>query len=76
MSSIERELPTWSCVSEKRVAHIGRVTALLDEWARALALPTGEAKAWHAAGVYHDALRDAPEELTTSMPTRWRCSAC
>ena len=67
MSRIERELPTWSCVSEKRVAHIGRVTALLDEWARALALPAGEAKAWHDAGVYHDALRDAPDELVRAL---------
>lgn len=62
MSLIERELPAWARVSEKRVAHIGRVTALLDEWARALELPDAEADAWHDAGVYHDALRDAPED--------------
>jgi HD superfamily phosphohydrolase YqeK len=61
MSGIESSLPSWSRVSEKRVAHIGRVTALLDEWARALALAPSEARAWHDAGVYHDALRDAPE---------------
>jgi 2-amino-4-hydroxy-6-hydroxymethyldihydropteridine diphosphokinase len=61
MSGIERELPSWSRVSEKRVAHIGRVTALLDEWARALGLSAADAQAWHDAGIYHDALRDAPE---------------
>jgi HD superfamily phosphohydrolase YqeK len=61
MSGIERELPAWSRVSDKRIAHIGRVTALLDEWARALELPANEAKEWHDAGVFHDALRDAPE---------------
>jgi 2-amino-4-hydroxy-6-hydroxymethyldihydropteridine diphosphokinase len=61
MSAIEHELPAWARVSEKRVAHIGRVTALLDEWAHALALSPGDAKAWHDAGVYHDALRDASE---------------
>lgn len=62
MTSIERELPTWSRVAPKRIAHIGRVTALLDEWARALSLPADEARAWHDAGLYHDALRDAPAE--------------
>lgn len=62
MSGIERELPSWSRVTEKRVAHIGRVTILLDEWARALALSPAEAQAWHDAGVHHDALRDASEE--------------
>ena len=54
-------LPPWACVSEKRRAHIARVTALLDEWARALHLDTTEARAWHDAGRLHDALRDAPE---------------
>lgn len=59
--SIAHELPTWARVSEKRVAHIGRVTALLDAWAQALALPSNEAIAWHDAGLFHDALRDASE---------------
>jgi HD superfamily phosphohydrolase YqeK len=61
VTDLERELPAWARVSAKRVAHIGRVTALLDEWARGLALPPAEARAWHDAGVFHDALRDAPE---------------
>lgn len=61
MTTIAHELPSWARVSEKRVAHIGRVTALLDAWARALALPPAEAIAWHDAGLYHDALRDASE---------------
>jgi len=56
------EMPAWACVSERRLAHITRVTALLDEWAAALALPPDEARAWHDAGRLHDALRDAPEE--------------
>jgi 2-amino-4-hydroxy-6-hydroxymethyldihydropteridine diphosphokinase len=43
------------------MGHITRVTALLDRWASALALPADESAAWHDAGVYHDALRDAPE---------------
>jgi len=28
------EMPAWACVSAKRMAHIERVTALLDQWAR------------------------------------------
>jgi predicted HD superfamily hydrolase involved in NAD metabolism len=60
-------LPAWACVSEKRLAHIERVTALLDEWARALDLPAEEARAWHDAGRLHDALRDAPEEQLRAL---------
>jgi 2-amino-4-hydroxy-6-hydroxymethyldihydropteridine diphosphokinase len=60
-------LPPWACVSEKRRAHIERVTALLDEWARALGLPADEARAWHDAGRLHDALRDAPEEQLRAL---------
>jgi 2-amino-4-hydroxy-6-hydroxymethyldihydropteridine diphosphokinase len=67
MSGIVHQLPSWSCVSEKRVAHIGRVTALLDEWAGALSLSRVEAGMWHDAGVYHDALRDAPEEALRAL---------
>lgn len=60
MTGVESELPAWARVSDKRIGHIGRVTALLDEWARALGLPEQESKAWHDAGINHDALRDAP----------------
>ena len=61
------EMPAWTCVSEKRMAHIQRVTALLDEWAVKLELPADEARAWHDAGRLHDALRDAPESLLRSL---------
>lgn len=54
-------LPAWACVSDKRRAHIGRVTALLDEWATTMELGAGEATLWHDAGLLHDALRDATE---------------
>ena len=54
-------LPIWAQVSEKRLAHIARVTALLDEWAIAMRLSPAETQAWHDAGCWHDALRDAPE---------------
>lgn len=56
------ELPAWALVNDRRRAHIGRVTALLDEWARELRLDGEEARAWHDAGRWHDALRDAGDE--------------
>ena len=60
----EPTLPQWAEVSEKRRAHIARVTALLDRWASELKLDAAEAQAWHDAGRWHDALRDAsPEAL-------------
>jgi HD superfamily phosphohydrolase YqeK len=61
------EMPAWTCVSEKRMGHIERVTALLDEWARKLALPSEEARAWRDAGRLHDALRDAPEHILREL---------
>jgi hypothetical protein len=53
-------LPSWAQVTEKRRAHIARVTALLDDWAGPLGLSAAERQAWHDVGVLHDALRDAP----------------
>ena len=61
MSTATVVLPDWACVTERRLEHITRVTELLDQWADALALPSEEARAWHDAGRFHDALRDAPE---------------
>ena len=61
------EMPAWACVSDKRLAHIQRVTALLDEWAARLELPPDEARAWHDAGRLHDALRDAPESVLRAL---------
>ena len=55
------ELPAWAQAGDKRRAHIARVTALLDRWAGEMRLPAEEARAWHDAGLLHDALRDAPE---------------
>ena len=60
-------LPPWSCVTDKRRAHIERVTALLDAWASELGLGKKEATAWHDAGRLHDALRDAPEDVLRGL---------
>ena len=61
MDAAEPQLPSWAQVGEKRRGHIARVTALLDRWAAEMSLTAGEAQAWHDAGRWHDALRDAPE---------------
>lgn len=55
-------LPAWAQVSERRRAHIDRVTALLDRWSDQLHLSVSDRQLWHDAGRYHDALRDAPLE--------------
>ena len=62
-------MPAWSQVSDKRVAHIGRVTALLGRWAAEMGLGAEERSAWRDAGLWHDALRDAPDaDLRALVP--------
>jgi 2-amino-4-hydroxy-6-hydroxymethyldihydropteridine diphosphokinase len=56
-------LPTWTVASDKRRGHIARVTALLDAWSDAMQLAAAERQAWHDAGRWHDALRDADEQV-------------
>ena len=53
-------LPAWAQVSPQRRAHVERVVAQLDEWARAMHVPAREHDRWRRAGWLHDALRDAP----------------
>jgi HD superfamily phosphohydrolase YqeK len=66
-SAASTELPAWAEVGEKRRAHIERVTAVLDAWAARLALDAASAQAWHDVGLWHDALRDAPDETLRSL---------
>jgi 2-amino-4-hydroxy-6-hydroxymethyldihydropteridine diphosphokinase len=60
-------LPGWAVASEKRRGHIARVTALLDAWSDALGLAADERQAWHDAGRWHDALRDADDVTLRSL---------
>jgi len=53
-------LPAWTVATPERRAHIERVVALLNEWARAMTVPPDERARWLRAGWLHDALRDAP----------------
>lgn len=61
------ELPAWAQVGPKRREHIERVVALLDEWAAKMKLPADEASRWRAAGILHDALRDADEPMLRAL---------
>ena len=61
------ELPSWAVVKDKRRKHVGRVVALLEQWARAMRLSAEERDAWMTAGLLHDALRDAPEPLLREL---------
>lgn len=54
-------LPAWSITTPKRREHCVRVVQLLDQWAGQMKLDEAEARAWHDAGCWHDALRDASE---------------
>jgi 2-amino-4-hydroxy-6-hydroxymethyldihydropteridine diphosphokinase len=61
MTAADLSLPNWACVSDKRLAHIDRVTGLLRAWAAAMRLSADQARAFEDAGRLHDVLRDAPE---------------
>ena len=56
----EAELPEWARCGAARRSHGLRVGDLLAEWAALLDLPPDERIRWRAAGVLHDALKDAP----------------
>jgi HD superfamily phosphohydrolase YqeK len=55
-------LPPWAVAGNRRRAHIARVVVLIGTWATDLAVSPAERQAWHDAALWHDALRDAPEE--------------
>ena len=59
-------LPPWAQVTERRRRHIAGVVGLLGEWANEMRVAPEERAAWIDAGLYHDALKDAPDaELYT-----------
>lgn len=66
-SALPLELPAWAAVGEKRRAHIARVTALLDQWSAEMGLADADRRAWHDAGAWHDALRDAPADVLRQL---------
>lgn len=69
------EFPPWAHLSRKRRQHVERVVALLGRWAGAMHIPKAEADQWRAAGVLHDALRDAPEKILRKVSGDQRTAA-
>jgi HD superfamily phosphohydrolase YqeK len=66
-------LPGWAVAGRRRREHMGRVAALMREWAGALGLSPADAARWAAAGWLHDALRDADAEaLRPLVPESFR----
>lgn len=63
-------LPAWAAVGPRRLGHVRRVVALLEDWAVAMRLPDGERARWCRAGWLHDALRDAPEAALRALADR------
>jgi|DewCreStandDraft_5_1066085.scaffolds.fasta_scaffold07595_6 HD superfamily phosphohydrolase YqeK len=65
-------LPPWAEVRPGRRAHLVRVAGLLEAWARASGRPEEEIRRWRAAGILHDALRDAdPDHLRPWVEPRF-----
>ena len=60
-------VPDWAQVTDERRAHIERVVSLLATWAARMRLPDDETSRWLAAGVLHDALRDAPLAMLRAL---------
>jgi len=61
------KLPGWAQCKPTRRAHGIRVGDLLETWAAGLGLPQGERIRWRAAGVLHDALKDASDEALRAL---------
>lgn len=55
----EGTLPDWAKASPERRAHVARVAELMGAWAERAGLSGEDRARWHAAGLLHDALRDA-----------------
>ena len=56
------ELPAWAEASSGRREHVRRVADLMGAWAGRLGLMPHDGARWRAAGLLHDALRDADFE--------------
>jgi HD superfamily phosphohydrolase YqeK len=60
-------LPAWAEASTARQEHLDRVADLMERWANDLGLEREETVRWRAAGMLHDALRDADPRALRPM---------
>lgn len=59
VAAADGRLPDWARVSPERRDHVERVAALMGRWAERGELTPDDRARWRAAGLLHDALRDA-----------------
>lgn len=72
-AAADGRLPEWAQAGEERRAHVRRVADLMGEWADRLGREADDRHRWRAAGILHDALRDAdPEQLRAMVPEALR----
>jgi len=64
------EFPAWACLSKKRRHHAARVADLLGDWAESLGLSETDQIRWRAAGLLHDALKDAKTKALRKLVTQ------
>lgn len=65
-------LPPWAECKPARREHTRRVAELMDAWSAMLELTAADRVRWRAAGILHDALRDAdPASLTDWSDLDW-----
>lgn len=71
-SAGEGEFPEWARAEPERRDHMRRVAGLMESWARARGEAEDEVLSWSAAGILHDALRDAPPDtLRPELEPEW-----
>lgn len=66
-------LPSWAVVKPKRLEHIQRVAALVEQWADESGVDQNEKARWLSAAWLHDALRDEkPDTLREVVGDEFR----
>lgn len=58
-AAADGDLPAWAEASPRRRAHMARVADLMGTWSNAFVATPADTVRWRAAGMLHDALRDA-----------------
>lgn len=68
-AAADGRLPDWAEASSGRRKHVARVSKLMERWAERAGLSDDDRARWRAAGLLHDALRDADhDELRALVP--------